>query len=367
MGILSENDEVKVIAIGSDLIGVGGGGQATGGAAVSHTNDGSPSAEIDIETVVDHEGRGTEFGVHIHPVSEGGEEFLLAQIVAQTADELPSVGFAVDPIGQGEISAFGLAGEIHLSSQVNVQKVNLIIGITAKESSHLVSPSFGIKTATGDSEGEVLAEQTAVALTTDHVTAALTSFVGEFDQTPPMHSALKVDGQPLYKLARQGKEVERKSRRIAVHSIEMTSFAPGVVATSDIRVSCSKGTYIRTLSEDIAEAVGLPGHMSALRRTATGPFDLSQSIDLQTLVDVAEKEGPDALDQFLIDPEIAVGHLERVELSDSAAFYLKQGQPVLVRNAPLSGMVRIAEAGGPFLGIGVILDDGRVAPKRLFV
>ena len=107
--------------------------------------------------------------------------------------------------------------------------------------------------------------------------------------------------------------------------------------------------------------------MSALRRTATGPFDLSQSIDLQTLVDLAEKEGPDALDQFLIDPEIAVDHLERVELTDSAAFYLKQGQPVLVRNAPLSGMVRIAEAGGPFLGIGVILDDGRVAPKRLFV
>ena len=227
--------------------------------------------------------------------------------------------------------------------------------------------SFGIKTTTGDSEGEVLAEQTAEVLTTDHVAAALTSFVGELDQTPPMHSALKVDGEPLYKLARQGKEVERKSRRIAVHSIEMTSFAPGVIATSDIRVSCSKGTYVRTLSEDLAEAVGLPGHMSALRRTATGPFDLSQSIDLQTLVDVAEKEGPDALDQFLIDPEIAVGHLDRVELSDSAAFYLKQGQPVLVRNAPLSGMVRIAEAGGPFLGIGVILDDGRVAPKRLFL
>jgi tRNA pseudouridine55 synthase len=214
--------------------------------------------------------------------------------------------------------------------------------------------SFGIKTTTGDSEGEVLSEKTAELLTTGAVTVALDSFVGEFDQIPPMHSALKVDGQPLYKLARLGKEVERKARRIAVHSIEMTSFAPGAVATSDIRVSCSKGTYIRTLSEDIADAVGLPGHMS-------------QSIDLETLVDVAEKEGTDSLDQFLIDPEIAVGHLERVELSDSAAFYLKQGQPVLVRNAPLSGMVRIAEAGGPFLGIGVILDDGRVAPKRLFV
>jgi tRNA pseudouridine55 synthase len=227
--------------------------------------------------------------------------------------------------------------------------------------------SFGVKTTTGDSEGEVIAEKTADSLTTDQVAAALTSFVGVFDQTPPMHSALKVDGQPLYKLARQGKEVERKTRQIKVHSIEMTSFAPGSVATSDIRVSCSKGTYIRTLSENIADAVGLPGHMSALRRTATGPFDLSQSIDLDTLAGVAEKQGSDALDRFLMDPEIAVGHLERVELSVAAAFYLKQGQPVLVRNAPLSGMVRIAEAGGPFLGVGVILDDGRVAPKRLFV
>ena len=227
--------------------------------------------------------------------------------------------------------------------------------------------SFGVKTSTGDSEGEVIAEKTAALLTADQVTAALASFIGEFDQTPPMYSALKVNGQPLYKLARQGKEVERKARRIEVHSIGMRSFLPGEVATSDIRVACTKGTYIRTLSEDIAEAVGLPGHMSSLRRTATGPFDLSQSITLETLVDAAAKEGPDALDQFLIDPEIAVGHLERVEVSHSAAFYLKQGQPVLVRNAPLSGMVRIAEAGGPFLGIGVILDDGRVAPKRLFV
>jgi len=227
--------------------------------------------------------------------------------------------------------------------------------------------SFGIKTTTGDSEGEIVAEKTAEFLTADQVTAALVSFIGEFDQKPPMHSALKVDGQPLYKLARQGKEVDRKTRRIAVHSIEMISFVPGSVAKSDIRVSCGKGTYIRTLSEDVADALGLPGHMSALRRTATGPFDLSQSIRLETLVGVAEKEGPNALDQFLIDPEIAVGHLDRVELSNSEAFYLKQGQPVLVRNAPLSGMVRIAEAGGSFLGIGVILEDGRVAPKRLFV
>jgi tRNA pseudouridine55 synthase len=182
-----------------------------------------------------------------------------------------------------------------------------------------------------------------------------------------MYSALKVDGQPLYKLARQGKEVERKSRPVTIRSAELNRFSPGEAATADIDVVCSKGTYIRTLSEDLATSLDLPGHMSALRRTATGPFDLGQAVTLETLIAVAETEGESSLDRFLIDPELAVDHLARVEVSHSAAFYLKQGQAVLVRNAPLSGIVRIAEADGPFLGVGVILDDGRVAPKRLFV
>ena len=98
-----------------------------------------------------------------------------------------------------------------------------------------------------------------------------------------------------------------------------------------------------------------------------GPFSLAQAISLDALAQVAEAEGAAALDQFLLDPELAVDHLPRVEVTDSAAFYLKQGQAVVVRNAPLNGMVRVAEAGGPFLGIGEMLDDGRVAPKRLFV
>ena len=227
--------------------------------------------------------------------------------------------------------------------------------------------TFGVSTATGDSEGEVLAQKNAAHLLQENVSAALAQFVGDIQQTPPMYSALKVDGQPLYKLARQGKEVERKPRAVTIRSATLNHFSPGEAATADIDVVCSKGTYIRTLSEDLATSLELPGHMSALRRTATGPFDLGQAVTLETLIAVAETEGEGALDQFLIDPELAVDHLARVEVSHSAAFYLKQGQAVLVRNAPLSGIVRIAEANGPFLGVGVILDDGRVAPKRLFV
>ena len=227
--------------------------------------------------------------------------------------------------------------------------------------------TFGVSTATGDSEGEVLAQKNAAHLLQENVSAALAQFVGDIQQTPPMYSALKVDGQPLYKLARQGKEVERKPRAVTIRSATLNHFSPGEAATALIDVVCSKGTYIRTLSEDLATSLELPGHMSALRRTATGPFDLGQAVTLDTLIAVAETEGEVALDQFLIDPELAVDHLARVEVSHSAAFYLKQGQAVLVRNAPLSGIVRIAEANGPFLGVGVILDDGRVAPKRLFV
>ena len=227
--------------------------------------------------------------------------------------------------------------------------------------------TFGVSTATGDSEGEVLAQKNAAHLLQENVSAALAQFVGDIQQTPPMYSALKVDGQPLYKLARQGKEVERKPRPVTIRSATLNHFSAGEAATAHIDVVCSKGTYIRTLSEALATSLELAGQMSALRRTAPGPFQLGQAVTLETLIAVAETEGEGALDQFLIDPELAVDHLARVEVSHSAAFYLKQGQAVLVRNAPLSGIVRIAEANGPFLGVGVILDDGRVAPKRLFV
>ena len=182
-----------------------------------------------------------------------------------------------------------------------------------------------------------------------------------------MYSAIKVDGQPLYKRARKGEVIERQARSISVYAIQCLSFREDACPVATLEVSCSKGTYIRTLAEDIAASLGVPGHIRALRRTQSGPFAVSGCATLDCLQDLYNAGGHEDLDQQLLEPESCVQHLPRVELSSSAAFYLRQGQSVLVPNAPLSGMVRIAEGDGPMLGLGKVLDDGRVAPKRLFV
>ncbi len=226
---------------------------------------------------------------------------------------------------------------------------------------------LGQATDTGDAEGSVVQEADASRVSRGCFEVVLPQFVGPQHQVPPMYSAIKVDGQPLYKLARKGEEVERKPRAISIYSIRCLSFQPGSLPVAELEISCSKGTYIRTLAEDIATSLGCPGHIKALRRTQSGPFDLRACVTIESLNDQSSIEGPESLDDFLLAPESCVQHLPRVELSSSAAFYLRQGQPVLVPNAPLSGMVRVAEGDGPMLGLGKVLDDGRIAPKRLFV
>ena len=226
---------------------------------------------------------------------------------------------------------------------------------------------LGQSTDTGDAEGSVIREADASRLSRDRLEAILPQFIGPQEQVPPMYSAIKVDGQPLYKRARKGEVVERKSRAISIHSIRCLSFQPGLLPVAELEISCSKGTYIRTLAEDIAASLGCPGHIQALSRTQSGPFDLTACVTIESLNDRCASHGQESLDDYLLEPESCVQHLPRVELSSSAAFYLRQGQPVLVPNAPLSGMVRIAEGGGPMLGLGKVLDDGRIAPKRLFV
>ena len=226
---------------------------------------------------------------------------------------------------------------------------------------------LGQATDTGDAEGSVVHEADASRVSRVCFEVVLPQFVGPQHQVPPMYSAIKVDGQPLYKLARKGEEVERKPRAISIYSIRCLSFQPGSLPVAELEISCSKGTYIRTLAEDIATSLGCPGHIKSLRRTQSGPFDLRACVTIESLNDQSSIEGPESLDDFLLAPESCVQHLPRVELSSSAAFYLRQGQPVLVPNAPLSGMVRVAEGDGPMLGLGKVLDDGRIAPKRLFV
>nr|WP_241262844.1 tRNA pseudouridine(55) synthase TruB [Parahaliea mediterranea] len=226
---------------------------------------------------------------------------------------------------------------------------------------------LGVATATGDAEGEILSEADASAIDEARVRAALESFRGEIEQVPSMYSAIKQDGQPLYKLAREGREVERKARRVTVHSLELTAFRPGERAEVDIELACSKGTYVRSIAEDLGAALGCGAHVSALRRTKAGPFTLADSVSMETLESLKQNDQLAEMDRLLMPADIAVEGMPLVRLTESAGFYIRQGQPVLVPNAPCNGMVRVALESGEFLGVGEILDDGRVAPRRLIV
>ncbi|MEI2780771.1 MAG: tRNA pseudouridine(55) synthase TruB [Candidatus Competibacter sp.] len=220
---------------------------------------------------------------------------------------------------------------------------------------------LGVITATGDAEGEVLATRPVGPLSREQIEAALRRFTGPIQQIPPMYSAVKRDGQPLYKLARQGIEVERAPREVTVHELRLLRQDAEEL---ECELRCSKGTYVRTLAADLGEALGCGAHVSALRRTAVEPYDAARMVTLDALRERAER-GLAALDEWLLPPDSAVANWPAVSVSGDSAFYLRQGQPVLVPRAPSQGWLRLYQEGRQFLGIGEILDDGRVAPRRL--
>lgn len=228
---------------------------------------------------------------------------------------------------------------------------------------------LGVRTASGDADGEILETRETGEVNSDRLLAALERFRGEIEQVPSMFSAIKHQGQPLYKLARAGEEVERKPRRVTVYELDLLDFRAGArSAEIDIRLHCSKGTYVRSIAEELGEALGCGAHVSRLRRTASGPFDESSMVSLATLEALAERaesNGRSEMDALLRPLDAALGDLPLVEVSEAGGFYIRQGQPVLVPNTPCSGMVRMGLETGEFLGIGEILDDGRVAPRRL--
>ena len=189
----------------------------------------------------------------------------------------------------------------------------------------------------------------------------------EIEQVPSMYSALKHQGQPLYKLARQGKEVERKARRVVIKQLELRGFRSGAKAEVDVYLECSKGTYVRSIAEDLGSMLSCGGHVSRLRRTRAGPFAIEDSVTMATLETLQANDRIAEMDALLLSADAAVESLPLVKLSQSSGFYIRQGQPVLVPNAPCGGMVRVALETGEFLGIGEMLDDGRVAPRRLIV
>jgi tRNA pseudouridine55 synthase len=220
---------------------------------------------------------------------------------------------------------------------------------------------LGETTTTQDAEGEVVETRPVGAYSLEDLEAALARFRGPQEQVPPMFSAVKHEGQRLYKLARQGIEVERKARSIVIHELALLSWESPYL---EIEVHCSKGTYVRTLAEDLGAALGCGAHVTGLRRTGVGPYGADGLVTLEQLEALAG-EGFAGLDALLLPMESALAQWPGVRLTGDAAFYLRQGQPVLVPKAPTSGWVRLYEGESTFLGMGEILDDGRVAPRRL--
>lgn len=224
---------------------------------------------------------------------------------------------------------------------------------------------LGVRTDTADSEGEVIATADAGTVTEAQIKSALTQFEGDIEQVPPMYSALKRDGQPLYKLAREGKTVEREPRAITVYSIELTDFDPQSQEL-EIEVDCSKGTYIRTIADDLGQIIGCGAHIIALRRLKAGAFTLADSQSLEELEAAKQADGFSAIDAMLMPMDKAIDTLPAVHLPAYTAQFLKQGQAVQVNKPPADGLLRLYED-EEFIGIGVIDDDGKVAPKRLIV
>lgn len=222
--------------------------------------------------------------------------------------------------------------------------------------------TLGARTTTGDSEGEVISRGDTGAVTRARVEAAVASFRGEIEQVPPMHSAVKQNGVPLYKLAHQGLEVERKARSVVIHSFEVLAFANDIVT---VEVHCSKGTYIRVLAEELGELLGCGAHVSRLRRTGVGAFAADRMHTLDELRENAATSGEEGLDATLVSMGDALTQWPDIRLTQDVAYFLIRGQAVFVPHAPSQGLVRIFTREDRFLGVGRILEDGRVAPKRL--
>ncbi|MTI15087.1 tRNA pseudouridine(55) synthase TruB [Sansalvadorimonas verongulae] len=233
------------------------------------------------------------------------------------------------------------------------------------DKSYRTTAKLGIRTNTGDAEGEVVSER-PVAVTESDLEPVLARFRGPIEQVPSMFSALKHNGKPLYEYARQGIEIERPARKVNIYRLSLIEFRGDELV---LEVDCSKGTYIRSLVEDIGEMLGCGAHVAELRRLKAGPYEEVQSFTVEALEEVRNGGGHAALDNLLLAQDSAVSHWPAVMLGESSSYYLTQGQPVQVSRAPTSGFVRIyrqiEDAPNTFLGIGEIQDDGLVAPRRL--
>ena len=241
------------------------------------------------------------------------------------------------------------------------------------DKTYQVTAKLGIRTTTSDADGEVVSEK-PVNVSNEQLAVALESFRGTTKQVPSMYSALKYQGQPLYKYAREGIEVPRESRDITVFKLDLLRFEGDEV---DLDIHVSKGTYIRTIVDDLGELLGCGAHVANLRRSAVGNYPTDKMVtleQLQALVEQAEEQelsASELLDPLLLPMTTACDGIPEVFIDDMSASYLRHGNPVQVSNTPSDGLVQVFVGDniddGEFIGVGHINDDGLVAPKRIVV
>ncbi len=219
---------------------------------------------------------------------------------------------------------------------------------------------LGTKTDSGDADGRIISRSNR-RISESQIEECLKQYQGEILQVPPMFSAVKQQGQPLYKLARKGIETERMPRKVHIYSLVVSEFVDDRLHVS---LTCSKGFYVRSLAIDLGDALGCGAHVIFLRRTRVGPFNLSQSVSLEQLE--ALNTG-DIRRKRLIPPDQALPHLPKIDLPEDTVHRFCQGQAVRISNPPPSGLARLYAPGDRFIGLGEINAAGMMAPKRLFL
>lgn len=221
---------------------------------------------------------------------------------------------------------------------------------------------LGIQTTTGDQEGDVIKKMDIPADWEAKLPEVLEQFKGKGQQIPSMFSAIKHKGKPLYEYARQGIEIPREPRDITLHELEVLSTTAD---TATLHIRCTKGTYVRTLAEDISKVLGTCGYVKDLKRTQAGPYVEADMVSLAELQKVLEEEGYPGLERFIRPLESALSNWPAVQLNSVASHYIKQGQTIRLNTLPEDGYVRLMSEQAVLLGIGEVLEDGQVAPKRL--
>lgn len=233
--------------------------------------------------------------------------------------------------------------------------------LLAVDKQYRVVLKLGVTTDSADADGKILEQRDPSSVTEAQILQHAASLSGRIEQIPPMYSALKHQGSRLYELARKGVEVERAPRKVEIHNFELIERQQDLVT---MQVHCSKGTYIRTLVEDLGELLSCGAHVVQLRRTSLGPFTDPKMYSISELEQLAEK-GLSELDQVVLPTDYALQDWPAVSVEEDQMVGMQNGHALIVPNLPAEGLVRIYDADQQFYGIGKIREDGKMAPKPL--